>query len=117
MGWVSQVQDAIEAFRRAWLGSRRGRDILIRLLGIAVLVVAIAWVASFGRSVTVPDVEGMSVHSAVKKLNEAGLPIEADGAYGIVIKQRPPAGERWYQWQDLTLTYEYGGEELVISGG
>jgi beta-lactam-binding protein with PASTA domain len=117
MGWVSQVQDAIEGFRRAWSGTRRFRDVLIRLLGIAVLVVAIAWVASFGRSVTVPDVEGMNVRSAVKEMSEAGLPIEADGVYGIVTKQRPPAGERWYQWQDLTLTYEYGGEELVISGG
>jgi beta-lactam-binding protein with PASTA domain len=117
MGWLSQVQDAIERFRRAWSGSRRSRDILIRLLGIGFLVVAIVWVVDFGQSVTVPDVEGMNVHKAAMELNEAGIPMDAEGVYGIVIKQWPPAGDRWYQWQDLTLTYEYGDEELEITGG
>lgn len=117
MGWVSQVQDAINTFRRAWSRTRHWSDRLIRLLGIGVLVVMIAWVVNFGRSVTVPDVEGMNVHKAVTEMNEAGLPFEADGVYGIVTKQSPPAGDPWYRWQDLTLTYEYGGEELEITGG
>ena len=117
MGWVSQVQDTIGGFRRAWSRARHGRDLVIRLLGIGILVVAIAWVANSGRSITVPDVEGMNVHSAVKEMNEVGLPIEADGVYGIVTKQWPRAGDRWYRWQDLTLTYEYLGEELEITGG
>ncbi len=117
MGWVSQVRDAVEGFRRAWSRARHWRERVIRLVGIGILLVAIAWVVNFGQSVTVPDVEGMNVHKAVMEMNEAGLPIEADGVYGIVTKQSPRAGEPWYRWQDLTLTYEYLGEELEVSGG
>ncbi len=116
MGWVSQVRHAIERFRRTWSRTQHWRDRLMKLLGIVLLLVVIAWVADFGRSVTMPDVEGMNVHKAAKELNDAGIPFEAEGMYGIVITQSPRAGDPWYRWVDPTLTYEYLGEELQITG-
>lgn len=117
MGWGSRVHGAIERFRRMWSRTRHWRDRLIKLLGIAVLLVVIAWVANSGRSVTMPDVEGMYVQTAVKELNDAGVPFEADGVNGLVTGQWPRAGDPWYRWVEPALTYEYAGEESQITGG
>ncbi|MCB2413720.1 PASTA domain-containing protein [Demequina sp. TTPB684] len=114
--WTA-LQERAERFRRAWDRTRDRRDVALRLAGIAVLLVAMVWLLNASRSVEVPDVEGMNVHGAVKELNEAGIPFEADGVYGIVIDQWPNGGDRLFRWQDLTLTYEFEGEEFEITGG
>ncbi|WP_291379146.1 PASTA domain-containing protein [Demequina sp.] len=117
MSWLARLQEDVERLRRAWSRTRDLRDLLIRLAGVAVLLMAGAWLLNASRTVTVPDVEGMNVHKAAEALNAAGIPFEADDVYGIVTNQWPNAGDPLYGWQDVTLTYEYQEEELTITSG
>ncbi len=72
------------------------------------------WVSLGPRRVSVPPVEGQSVRTAVIALEQSGVPlarvveVEDDAPEGIVVVQRPPAGEA-----DLSS----GGVSLLVSRG
>jgi beta-lactam-binding protein with PASTA domain len=72
------------------------------------------WVSLGPRRVSVPAVEGQSARTAVITLEQSGVPVarvvevDADAPEGVVVVQRPPAGEA-----ELTS----GGVSLLISRG
>lgn len=117
MEWVERVRGYGARFRRSWDRTGRWRDHLYPLLGIVFFLVLIAWLVDYGRPLTVPDVEGVNMHRATLRLQEAGIDFEAEDVYGIVTRQWPRPGDPFYRWQDVTLTYEYLGEELTLTSG
>jgi beta-lactam-binding protein with PASTA domain len=72
------------------------------------------WVSLGPRRVSLPPVEGQSVRTALITLEQSGVPlarvveVEDDVPEGIVVVQRPPAGEA-----DLSA----GGVSLLVSRG
>lgn len=117
MAWWARVREAFGSLRRKWSQTRAWRDRLLRLGALAGMGIVILWVVDFNKTVTVPDVEGVNIARAVERLHDAGIDFEAEGVYGIVTHQWPQPGDEKHRWQDVTLTYEFDGEELKISGG
>jgi len=117
MAWWTRVREALRSLRRKWGRTRMWRDHLLRIVALATMGIVILWVIDFNKTVTVPDVEGVNIARAVERLRDAGIDFEAEDVYGIVTRQWPQPGGEKHRWQDVTLTYEFEGEELKISGG
>lgn len=112
--WVERGRALGADVKRRWMRGRRWRDHLFAGVALVGLAIFLSWVVDFGKSTPMPDVEGMYVQEAVRTLNEAGIPFEAEGVYGQVIRQWPDPGEPTYSWRTVRLTYLYAGEDRRI---
>lgn len=86
--------------------------------GIAMVLLLLCVIVVFERSVVVPNVVGEDLGTASAILGEDGIHVDIDGRAGIVTEQSPLPGERWFVWQDVTLSYVADdGSFGWVSGG
>ncbi|WNM24394.1 PASTA domain-containing protein [Demequina capsici] len=75
---------------------------------VFVVVVTLGW---YFAPKIVPSVTGLSVDDAVATLADHGISVRVDpsASAGVVIDERPIAGERWSRGEPFVLTYTLDG--------